>query len=285
MTHRSGYEQAAHLYDLFDRKANVEFFAHYALTAGEILDIGAGTGRIAIPLAERGVRVHCVEPSPAMRGEFERKLAQRPELRERITLVAGDARSFDLRRPFQYKGKRSGTLQYKGKSDCRTVGSGTFQCKGKQRGTFPAAFLSGAFDHFLDDEERLASMRNVARHLDPGGTLVFDVFLGLMRDAPLSPAGSMQVGDQEYRRFVGTKVLADQTQEVHLVFEAYRSGRLLERIEERSLVGIVSREHLHYLLIQTGLKVKQEFGDYDFCPFREGDALLIVEAEKGGLRG
>ena len=116
MTHRSGYEQAAHLYDLFDRKPNVEFFARYALATGEILDVGAGTGRIAIPLAERGVRVHCVEPSPAMRGEFERKLAQRPKLREQITLVAGDARSFDLRRP----------LQYKRKSDCRTVGSGPF---------------------------------------------------------------------------------------------------------------------------------------------------------------
>ena len=175
--------------------------------------------------------------------------------------------------------------QYEGKSDCRTVGGGTFPCKGKQGGTFPAAFLSGAFDHFLDDEERLASLRNVARHLDPGGALVFDVFLGLMGESPLSPAGSVQVGDREYRRFVGTHVLADRTQETRLVFEVYQSGQLLERIEERSLVGIVSREHLHRLLTQAGLELKQEFGDYDFSPFQEGDALLIVEAEKGQFRG
>ena len=50
MSDSSGYEKVAHLYDLFDRKENVEFFFHYASAAGEILDVGAGTGRITIPL-------------------------------------------------------------------------------------------------------------------------------------------------------------------------------------------------------------------------------------------
>lgn len=42
-----GYEKSAHLYDLFDRKENVDFFLRYANEAGEILDVGAGTGRQA----------------------------------------------------------------------------------------------------------------------------------------------------------------------------------------------------------------------------------------------
>ena len=63
----SGYERSAHLYDLFDTKPNVAFFACYAREAGDVLDIGAGTGRIAIPVAEQGVKVYAVEPSPAMR--------------------------------------------------------------------------------------------------------------------------------------------------------------------------------------------------------------------------
>lgn len=44
MIYDSGYEKCAHLYDLFDKKENIEFFLHYDLEAGEILDIGAGTG-------------------------------------------------------------------------------------------------------------------------------------------------------------------------------------------------------------------------------------------------
>ncbi|MCK4397191.1 class I SAM-dependent methyltransferase [candidate division WOR-3 bacterium] len=91
MIYDSGYEKCAHLYDLFDKKENIEFFLHYGLEAGEILDIGAGTGRIAIPLAEKGIKVFCIEPSPAMRREFLKKLSQRPELSENIILIEGDA--------------------------------------------------------------------------------------------------------------------------------------------------------------------------------------------------
>ena len=98
-TERS-YGNSAHLYDLFDDKDNVALFHHYGSLAGEILDVGAGTGRIAIPLAERGARVWCVEPSRAMRREFEGKLALRPDLAGRIKLYAGDARSFKLGRTF-----------------------------------------------------------------------------------------------------------------------------------------------------------------------------------------
>ena len=82
MIYDSGYEKCAHLYDLFDKKENVEFFLHYGLEAGEILDIGAGTGRIAIPLAEKGIKVFCIEPSPAMRREFLKKLSQRSDKQE-----------------------------------------------------------------------------------------------------------------------------------------------------------------------------------------------------------
>lgn len=238
------YERAAHLYDLFDRKENIDFFYHYASAAGEILDIGAGTGRIAIPLAERGVRVTCVEPSPAMRREFENKLSQRPELGESVTLVDGDAASFDLGR------------------------------------IFPAAFLSGTFDHFLNDEARLSALRNIGRHLETGGKLVFDVFLGLMRDSPLSAAGTVTIDELEYRRSVATKTLPDQTQEAHLVYEVCHGGELLERLEECGRTGIIHRGRLHHLLAQAGFDVTQELGDYDFTEFREGGSLLIVEAHK-----
>ncbi len=242
--HHTGYEKCAHLYDLFDTKENIEFFFRYVSQAKEILDIGAGTGRIAFPLAEKGVNVFCVEPSPAMRREFLKKLAARRDLLEHISLIAGSAMSFELDR------------------------------------TFPAAFLSGSFDHFLDDQERLSSLVNINRHLDPNGKLVFDVLLELMKDKPLSPAGSVKKNDLEYRRFVGEKLLPDGKGETLLVFETYESGKLIERIEERSLVGIIDRKKLHRLLRETGFVVKREFSNYYFTKFQNGDSLLIVEAIK-----
>jgi SAM-dependent methyltransferase len=239
---QGGYERSAHLYDLFDDKENVDFFGHYAARAGEILDVGAGTGRIAIPLAERGIHLVCVEPSSAMRDQFQKEVDRRPGLRDRITLVPGDAASFRLER------------------------------------TFAAAFLSGVFDHFIDREQRLASLQNIARHLELGGTLIFDVFLGLMEDSPLAPAGRVRRGDREYRRLVGRRTLPVHRVEVRLVFEVYQNDELVERIEEYSVAGIVERGEVQDLLSQAGFWVRDEFSDYDFTPYRPGDELLIVDA-------
>lgn len=239
-----GYEKSAHLYDIFDNKENINFFLHYASEAGEVLDIGAGTGRIAIPLAQKDIQVFCVEPSPAMRRECVRKLSEQPVLSKNMRIVEGDAMSFDFGR------------------------------------TFPAAFLSGTFDHFIDDDERIASLTNISRHLQPHGKLIFDIFLELMKDSSLSPAGEYKEGNKVYRRFVGGKRIPGNRKETILVFETYESGRLIERIEERSLVGIIDREKLHHILKKTGFDAKREFSNYDFTTFETGDKLLIIEAVK-----
>jgi SAM-dependent methyltransferase len=237
-----GYEKSAHLYDLFDNKDNLPFFYHYATQAGEILDVGAGTGRIALPLAAEGIHVVCVEPSPAMRAQLQARLDARPELKDRISLIPADAASFRLGR------------------------------------AYPAAFLSGTFDHFLDRAERRASLRNLACHLQPGGILVFDVFLGLMRDSTPQPAGHVTAGDWEYRRFVASRLLPRRRIEVTLLFEIYRAGVLQERIEQRSWAGVTDRAEIHALLAETGFALQREFSDYRFTPYRQDDPLLIIQA-------
>jgi FkbM family methyltransferase len=244
-TEDRGYEQSARFYDLFDRKANLEFFYHYAARGQAALDVGAGTGRIAIPLAERGVQVCCIEPSPDMRAQFEQKIAREPLLKERIRIIPGEAHNFNVSE------------------------------------TFPCAYLSGTYDHFLDDEVRLESLTNIARHLRPNGVLVFDVFLRLMAETPLSPAGKAVLGDgRQVQRFVGGKVLPGKRKVTYLVFEVYENGELIKRIEERSMVGITTREEIHRALAQVGFEVRQEWGNYDFTTFKQGNKLLIVEAVK-----
>jgi hypothetical protein len=75
-------------------------------------------------------------------------------------------------------------------------------------------------------------------------------------------------------------VLPEQRKETQLIFEVYQDGALIEQIEERSLVGITSREAIHRLLRLMGFAVRQEWGSYDWKPFEKGDALFIVEAVK-----
>ena len=65
--------------------------------ADSVLEIGAGTGRVSLDLAERGCDVTALDPEPAL----VRALAARA--RERglhVRAHVGDARSFDLQRRF-----------------------------------------------------------------------------------------------------------------------------------------------------------------------------------------
>ncbi len=243
MVVNKGYEKAAHLYDIFDNKDNIDFFYRYGKETGLILDIGAGTGRIAIPLAKRGVKVICIEPSPAMRNEFSQKLKLQPDLSDKVTLIAGDVQSFKLPE------------------------------------TFPAAFLSGSFDH-IPSNERIASLQNINRHLKLEGKLIFDVYIGGMKDSPLSLIDTIKRGDYEHQRFIGTKTLPDKTIEVLLVYKTYKQGKLIEKIEQPSAAVTTSREKVHELLQETGFSIKNEYGDYYFSPFKEGDSFLIIEAFK-----
>lgn len=245
MIFHDGYAKVAHLYDIFDTKENIDFFLGYAADAGGVLDIGAGTGRIAVPMAERGVRVWCVEPSPAMLREFRQKLSRLGRgVSERVVLIEADAAGFRADR------------------------------------TFHAALMSGSFDHFLSDDERLRGLSNIAAHLEPGGRLVFDVGLGYMNDSPLKPAGEKSVGNTTYRRFVGRRVVSGRQLEYLLVFETTEGGEVKERIEQKSLAGIVSRTLVKRLVEKAGLRIVREFGGYGATPYRDGDDLLIIEAMK-----
>ena len=63
-------EQIADIYDAryggrLDTDATVAFLAELA-AGGAVLELGIGTGRVALPLAERGVEIHGIDASEAM---------------------------------------------------------------------------------------------------------------------------------------------------------------------------------------------------------------------------
>jgi putrescine aminotransferase len=94
---------AAQVYDQLNPPHwdNSEYTKLAAKCVGPILDLGCGTGRIALELAASGHSVVGLDLSEEMLSVFRAKLdSATPELRDRITILCDNATSFRLERRF-----------------------------------------------------------------------------------------------------------------------------------------------------------------------------------------
>ncbi len=127
-----------HQYDVY--RDDLHFYAGVAgKTAGRVLEIGAGTGRVTAFLARRGVEVVGLEPSGRMI-ERGRERAQREGLT--LDFMQGDMKTFQLDERFPL---------------------------------IIAPF--NALMHLYTPAEQLAAIGNIRAHLQPGGQFVFDLYV------------------------------------------------------------------------------------------------------------
>ena len=121
----------------------VEFLAGLA-GGGRALELGIGTGRIALPLARRGVPVHGIDMSRAMVARLRAKPGG-----EDISVTIGD-----------FAAARVG---------------GTFSV---------AYLVFNTIMNLTTQELQVACFRNVAAHLEPGGCFVIEVSVPDLRRLP-----------------------------------------------------------------------------------------------------
>jgi len=241
----SGYDKSADLYDLFDNEKNIEFFKEYSKEVDKVIDVGTGTGRIAIPIAEEGKDVYCIEPSQAMLDQFKVKIDENTDLYPKLNLIKDNAKNFSIDDEFYL------------------------------------IIMSGVFDHLIKDECRICTLLNLNKHLVNGGKLVFDVGLGYMEENnSFRLTDSIKKEEKEYKRFIKREKVGEDKLSLTLKYEIYEQDELINTVEQISEIGIIDRDKLHKLLKETGFEVKKEFGDYKFKPYQEGDSVCVIEAVK-----
>ena len=155
------YDESAEISGMFDPAVVdpvVDFLAELAGT-GRALELGIGTGRIALPLAERGVPVHGIEMSQAMVARLRAKPGGHD-----IGVTIGDFAT--------------------------TTVDGAFSV---------AYLVFNTIMNLTTQAAQVSCFRNVATHLEPGGCFVIEVGVpGLQRLPPGETIQSFHVSETSW---------------------------------------------------------------------------------------
>jgi SAM-dependent methyltransferase len=247
----------AQLYDFQNHPPDdIAFYVEEARRAGKsILDLGCGTGRLLIPLAEAGLTVTGLDLSTDMLAVAKRKVARlAPEAQGRASLVTGDMRRFDLKKRFD-----AVIVPFRG------------------------------FQHLPTPEDQKAALRCIRDHLEDGGTLVLDVLepilevlvTGTSRLGVSAVQGSEFVNPQTFRRVIVSHVqrasLEQQTLEQWMIYEEIDdSGRVVSKTYAPRTVRWFGRWEMQYLLELSGFRVEALHGDFARGPWRAGGPQVWI---------
>ena len=136
-------ESSAEMFDPSKVEPVVDFLVELA-TDGSALELGIGTGRIALPLAQRGIRVHGIDLSESMVA----KLRAKPGASD-IGVTVGDFATATVEKRFSV-----------------------------------AYLVFNTIMNLTTQDEQVACFQNVAAHLRPGGCFVIEVMVPDLQRLP-----------------------------------------------------------------------------------------------------
>ncbi len=259
----SSYDLWADIYDTVYSyvRSDIPFYTQQAVeSGGPVLELGVGTGRIAVPTAQLGIDVVGIDTSEAMLSKARNKLSALRSESGAVELVAADMRDFDLR-----------------------------DTRGKRR-EFPLVTIPfRGFLALMTVEDQVSALRRIRRHLKPDGKLVFNIFVPdpnmalEQSDIPrhlydvTDPATGItyvlhqQSGYDTHHQTVSVRLLIEELDEDGVVARRmYRDYRL----------RYCHRWEIHHLLIMCGFEMEDLFGDFDRSEFDAGSTEMIWVARK-----
>jgi SAM-dependent methyltransferase len=136
-------ESTADMFDSAVVDPVVDFLVELA-DGGSALELGIGTGRIALPLAQRGIRVHGMDLSEAMVAKLHAKPGA-----EQIGVTIGDFATTRVESTFSV-----------------------------------AYLVFNTIMNLTTQDEQVACFQNVAAHLEPGGCFVIEVGVPALQRLP-----------------------------------------------------------------------------------------------------
>lgn len=223
------------------------------ITGGPVLELGCGTGRLAIPLLETGLEVHGLDASAAMLEVARRKRASLSAgTGERLHLHLGDMSRFELGNRF--------------------------------------AFIFIAFRSFqllTTSEAQRRCLHCVREHLTPNGKVIINIFDPLYHCLLPGPQESTQPPREFVHPVSENRVVVETLERVNdpltqISQECWRfteidaTGEIVRQEEESLRLRWTFRYEMRYLIESCGFAVEAEYSDFHRSPPAYGKEQVWV---------
>ncbi len=247
------FRNTAWLYDVDNRDnlvADIPFYLDYAKTlGGEALELGCGTGRVALALARAGIQVTGLDLSNEMLTVFRQKLDAQTALKNRVTLIHGNMANFSLDKKFSL---------------------------------IIAPFR--AFQALTRDEDIASALQCIYSHLSDSGVFILNVFKPFqVMDESWCYEERVQwerldeaSGNYVVKKHWGDKIdVANRIIYPHFAYEVTdKNGTTTRHIEDLSL-KYHYEEQLESVVQKAGFVISERFGWYDKQSIEQANRELI----------
>lgn len=246
--------EAARFYDLDrDPLNDLPFYASRIPSANApVLELGCGTGRITLPLAEHCGFLQGIELSQAMLEICREKLRERPALSGRVAVELGDITNYDL------------------------------------GATFDLIIAPYRVMQNLETDEEVAGLfRCIRTHLAPGGTCILNAFnVRYPNPQSLIDAWSQPVEELDWEIVTGTRTVTCHARKgkvkAHplviypdLVYRVRERGELVEEVVFSLVMRCYFPDDFARLFSTHGFEIVERWGGYAGETYGVGRELVI----------
>jgi SAM-dependent methyltransferase len=252
------YAPIADLYDFSyeDFSEDIDFYENLAQSVdGPLLELGVGSGRVAVPLAQAGYDVVGIDNSASMLDQARRRIEAAGKLKGALALHDGDMTAFDLKREFGL--------------------------------VFVAA---NSFQHLLTTEDQLACLKCARRHLSRDGIFAMSVRSPasvtwdeadyaplLLHWARIDPA----TGDTIMKLVAEQPDPGRMIRRLTYVYDRVSRDGAVKRSVFVTELRHSTQTEIALLLERAGMRLTHVYGDYDLSPVGFGDDLVFVARVEG----
>ena len=246
---------------------DVEFYVSLVrrLQPRKVLELGCGTGRITLPLAEQGAQLAFDVTGLDSQAEMletakKRQLEGPPKVRERLRLIQGDMRTWQSESAFDLI-------------------------------VIPCSSIS----HLLTLQDQLTVWNQCRRNLRPGGRFVVEITMPNMATFADSfnvpPRALVEIdvdksdesdGVRFIRRKTSRYLSHEQCAQTRFLYEKYQNGRAIDGYIDDFAGHVFFPRELQLLFIHTGFEVEQTLGDYRGRPLKPNSPLIIMIGKLAG---